>query len=129
MPTKRAQVPQEPFAKQLSALEKLTGSAAPAEEAARSEDGNTVSRQYGEAATQHDDVAQVPAHVGKAGNEKISFYLRPDQVDKLDDLVLAFKKRTGVRLNRNELMRRLIDRTNLQLLLKEPQYNEDLGSE
>ena len=50
-------------------------------------------------------------------NEKISFYLRPDQVDKLDELALAYKKHTGIRLNRNELVRRLIDRADLDILI------------
>jgi len=68
------------------------------------------------AATQLRDQPEAATPTGKAGNEKISFYLRPDQVDKLDELALAYKKRTGVRLNRNELVRRLIDRADLDLL-------------
>ena len=109
MPSKRAQVPQEPFAKRPSALEKLTGSTTRGTEAAPSADRNTVIRQNGETATEPEDTVTVHAQLAKTSNEKISFYLRPDQVDKLDDLVRAYKKRTGIRLNRNELVRRLID--------------------
>ena len=57
---------------------------------------------------------------GKAGNEKIRFYLRPDQVDKLDELALAHKGAPASRINRNELVRRLIDRADLQLLVDPP---------
>ena len=53
---------------------------------------------------------RVTTQTGKGANEKISFYLRPDQVEKLDELALAYRKRAGTRLNRNELVRRLIDR-------------------
>jgi Uma2 family endonuclease len=54
-----------------------------------------------------------------SGTEKISFYLRPDQLDKLDELALAYKKQVGTRINRNEIVRRLIDRCDLRLLLDE----------
>ena len=49
MPSRRAQVPQEPFAKRPSALEKLTGSAVPVEGSAQLQDRFTVSQQYSEA--------------------------------------------------------------------------------
>ena len=117
MPSKRAQVPEEPFAKRPSALEKLTGAGTPLEEdTATQRSAKTVLRSSSNAVSQSDDQAEAATPAGKAGNEKISFYLRPDQVDKLDELALAYKKRTGVRLNRNELVRRLIDRADLELL-------------
>lgn len=55
--------------------------------------------------------------VGEAENGKISFYLRPDQVEMLDELALAYKQRTRIRINRNELVPHLIDRADLQGLL------------
>ena len=117
MPSKRAQVPEEPFAKRPSALEKLTGAGTPLEEdTATLEGAKTVLQSSSNAAAHPSGRAEAATSAGKVSNEKISFYLRPDQVDKLDELALAYKKRTGIRLNRNELVRRLIDRVDLQLL-------------
>ena len=124
MPSKRAQVPEEPFAKRPSALEKLTGAGTPVEDYTATQQGaKTVLQSSSNAAAQPSGRADAASPAGKASNEKISFYLRPDQVDKLDDLALAYKKRTGTRLNRNELVRRLIDRADLQLL--DPMENRD----
>jgi hypothetical protein len=46
--------------------------------------------------------------------EKISFYLTTDQADKLDDLAHEHKKGTGKRINRNDIVRHLIDRCSIQ---------------
>ena len=115
--SKRAQVPEEPFAKHPSALEKLTGASTPLEEATATQRGvKTVLQPHDNTVPQSSRQAEAATAAGKASNEKIGFYLRPDQVEKLDELALAYKKRTGIRLNRNELVRRLIDRVDLQLL-------------
>ncbi len=42
-------------------------------------------------------------------SEKISFYLTPDEAGKLNDLEYEQRKRTGRRVNRNDLIRYLID--------------------
>jgi len=42
-------------------------------------------------------------------SEKISFYLTPDEARKLNDLEYEQRKRTGRRVNRNDLIRYLID--------------------
>lgn len=42
-------------------------------------------------------------------SEKISFYLTPDEAQKLNDLEYEQRKRTGRRVNRNDLIRHLID--------------------
>jgi len=41
--------------------------------------------------------------------EKISFYLTPDEARKLNDLEYEQRNRTGRRVNRNDLIRHLID--------------------
>ncbi len=41
--------------------------------------------------------------------EKLSFYLEPKQVNKVYDLVEDYRKRTGIRVNRNDIIRRIID--------------------
>lgn len=51
-----------------------------------------------------------PRSDGKAKKEeKISFYLTHEQAGKLDDLAYEYKKRTGKRVNRNDIVRYLID--------------------
>ena len=124
MPTKRAQLPEEPFARRPTALEKLTGATSAGDGNAKAESSNTVSPSHREAATRQKGPAPVAASAGKGATEKVSFYLRPDQVDKLDELALAYKKRTGARLNRNELVRLLIDLADLPLLLAQPERQE-----
>jgi len=56
---------------------------------------------------------------GKGAGEKTTFYLRPDQIDKLDELVTSYKRHTGQRkgVNRNDIVRRLIDRADLSMLV------------
>jgi hypothetical protein len=120
MPTKRAQVPDGAY-KRAAAIEKLTGGVADVtpDPAPATPDSNTVLPQHGNtakaapAATAAADA--VPA-AAKAG-EKTTFYLRPDQVDKLDELALAYKRKTGKRVNRNDLVRQLIDQAELDDLL------------
>ncbi len=53
----------------------------------------------------------------KDGLTKTSFYIRRDQVEKLDDLAHEFKKRTGKRIDRQDIVRALIDEINLDNLL------------
>ena len=62
---------------------------------------NTVTQQYGETVEQL---------------EKTTFYLTHLQAEKLDDLAHDYKKRTGQRINRNKIVRYLIDRATLDQL-------------
>jgi len=121
MSPRRAQVPEEPFARRPSALEKLTGGTDPEETTATQHRGETVLPHGGDAARRYDGRVPAAGPSGDGANEKISFYLRPDQVDRLDELALAYRRRTGTRLNRNELVRRLIDRADLDLLVAPPE--------
>ena len=47
---------------------------------------------------------------------KVSFYLTPEQAEKLDDLAYEHKKRTGKRINRNGIVRHLIDHCSIENL-------------
>jgi hypothetical protein len=49
---------------------------------------------------------------------KTSFYLRPDQSEKLDDLEHGCKKRTGRRIDRQDIIRALIDSADLETVLQ-----------
>lgn len=44
-----------------------------------------------------------------AQREKITFYLDPEQANKLYDFMEAFRKRTGVKINQQDMLRRIID--------------------
>ena len=46
--------------------------------------------------------------------ERTTIYLHPEQSDKLDTLMLKQKKRTGKRMNRSDIIRRLIDKYDLE---------------
>jgi hypothetical protein len=49
--------------------------------------------------------------------ERLTYYLDPSQVDKLEDMRTAYRRATGKRLNEQELMRLIIDRLELSMLL------------
>jgi hypothetical protein len=49
--------------------------------------------------------------------ERLTYYLDPYQVDKLEDMRTAYRRATGKRLNEQELMRLIIDRLELSMLL------------
>jgi hypothetical protein len=47
--------------------------------------------------------------VKKSDTVKITIYPTKEQADKLYDLMEAFRKRTGVKINQQDMIRRLID--------------------
>ncbi len=49
--------------------------------------------------------------------EKITIYPTPEQVNKLYELIENFRKRTGVRINQQDLIRRLIDSADSKTVL------------
>jgi len=52
---------------------------------------------------------------------KITFYLTPEQADKLDDLVHTYNMRhKGKRVNRNDVVRYLIDQCSIESLQEIP---------
>lgn len=63
--------------------------------------------------------SEQPAQNKEKATEKLTLYLLPRQSDKLDELTLAYKKQTGRRIQRNKLMRQLIDQATLDSLLAE----------
>jgi hypothetical protein len=50
---------------------------------------------------------------------KTSFYLTQGQLDKLDELAYAYKRQAGKRINRNDIVRFLVDHARLETLLAE----------
>jgi hypothetical protein len=49
--------------------------------------------------------------------EKLTLYLHPSQRDKLDELIMGYKKQTGKRVTHNKLMRILINQADLASLV------------
>lgn len=49
--------------------------------------------------------------------EREVYYLTPSQVDKLDDLRIAYRKATGRRLNKQDFMRHIVDSLDLNMLV------------
>jgi len=49
--------------------------------------------------------------------EREVYYLTPSQVDKLDDLRIAYRKATGERLNKQDFMRHIVDSLDLNMLI------------
>jgi hypothetical protein len=50
--------------------------------------------------------------------EREVYYLTPSQVDKLDDLRIAYRKATGKRLNKQDFMRHIVDSLDLNMLVQ-----------
>lgn len=128
MPAKRATVPDDAFkTKTRRTLDRLTDEPASEGDAPTAAHGSTVIPQ-GSATVLHpkgnevlredvDTVLPSSRVVGKTGGEKTTFYLRPAQLDQLDELVYQYKKRTGRRINRNDVVRQLIDQADVEALL------------
>lgn len=107
MPTKRAQVAENPYKPHASAIEKLTGSAAAEDYTpGTGTDAATVIPQNSSTADTGDTAAPEKP-------EKVTFYLRRDQVEKLDELVFTYNRRAKRRINRNDIVRQLIDHADL----------------
>lgn len=79
--------------------------------------GNTVIdsnvQQSNNTAIPQDTVKQQSSKVVQNGKtaqrEKITFYLDPEQANKLYDFMEAFRKQTGVKINQQDMLRRIID--------------------
>ena len=72
-------------------------------------DSNTVIQQSREAVKPLNGETVIPF-------VKATFYLTPLQSEKLDDMAYDHKKRTGQRINRNDIVRYLIDQATLDSL-------------
>jgi hypothetical protein len=49
--------------------------------------------------------------------DKVTYYLDPGQLDKLDELRTAYRKRTGQRLSEQDFMRLIVTKLELDILL------------
>ncbi len=84
-PKKKIEMPGDIYSEPAGAIQKLTG-------------GPTTQPE------------QQSAKTGPTRNVKpTSIYLTPEQLRKLDDLAYTYNGRTGKRINRNDIVRRLVD--------------------
>jgi hypothetical protein len=72
-------------------------------------------------ASPHSRETVKPSHGSTVTAElnKTSFYLTQIQLDKLDEMAYAYKRQTGKRINRNDIVRFLVDHARLETLLAE----------
>lgn len=99
MPSKRPTITADVYRD--TALDKLVGAIPPAQEAVERKE-------------------EPPAQEKKTQNrnyDPTTFYLNDEQLTKLDELALAFKKHKRKRIGRNEIVRALVDQVDLQMLL------------
>jgi len=104
MSPKKVQIPENLYDTQPGAIQKLTG---------------TTSRQLSQSPTPAEapptttpDPVVTPQQATKIQARSVkptSFYLTPIQLRKLDDLAYTYNGRTGKRINRNDIIRRLVD--------------------
>lgn len=49
--------------------------------------------------------------------DRVTFYLDPGQLEKLEEIKIQYRKKTGIRINEQEIVRRAIDRLDVDFLL------------
>jgi hypothetical protein len=84
-------------------------------------DSDTVEQSSGETVIPQEDantVKRLNSDTVKRELTKTSFYLRPHQLEKLDDLAHDCKKATGTRIDRQDIIRVLIDSVDLESILR-----------
>src|SRR5436189_2363494 len=102
MPPKKVQIPENLYDTQPGAIQKLTG--APSQ--------RQPQPAAAEAPTTIPSPAETPQQATKAQARSVkptSFYLTPAQLRKLDDLAYIYNGRTDKRINRNDIIRHLVD--------------------
>lgn len=87
------------------------------QEAQKASSGEQTNRETVKPLNSH-TVEQSNSETVKRGLTKTSFYLRPGQTEKLDDLEHGCKKRTGRRIDRQDIIRALIDNADLESILQ-----------
>lgn len=68
--------------------------------------------------TGKDSKTVIPENSNTVKFEKVSFYLTPEQVESLDEACLAYKKATGKRINRNDIVRHLVEQLSVESLIE-----------
>ena len=80
--------------------------------------GETSERLYSNTVTRQDSSTVTLSHRQTVKKEaKISFYFTAEQEKKLDTLELEYRLRTSRRINRNDIMRYLLDHCNIEDLI------------
>lgn len=101
MPPKKVQIPENLYDTQPGAIQKLTGATSPSQTPAEPKALTTTPSPV--------EAPQEPTKALTRNVKPTSFYLTPAQLRKLDDLAYTYNGRTGKRINRNDIIRRLVD--------------------
>jgi len=92
----------------------------------RSKSDNTVKPQKGKIVKQQSANTPIPQSLNPSlsqnermtdKRDRVTFYLDPGQLEKLEELKIEYRKETGIRINEQEIVRRVIDRLTLDFLL------------
>jgi hypothetical protein len=102
MPPKKVQIPENLYDTQPGAIQKLTGATSPLQTP-------TVEPKALITTPSPAEAPQEPMKALTRNVKPTSFYLTPAQLRKLDDLAYTYNGRTSKRINRNDIIRHLVD--------------------
>jgi hypothetical protein len=108
MPTKTPDLPDDMFNDDTSAISRLTGGSPRRREPASASPTTPAALP-----TQKEQEKEKEAQRQRRYLKQTSFYLSPDQLLKLDSLAHTHYVQTGARINRNDIVRHLVDRCKL----------------
>lgn len=66
---------------------------------------------------QYNDTAKPQRSRKTDERDKVTYYLDPGQIDKLEELRITYRKATGKRLNEQDFMRLIVSKIDLHILL------------
>lgn len=105
MSAKKVQIPENLYDSQPGAIQKLTGTPSREQSQPRALPAAETSLPISNPA----ETAQQATKTQTRSVKPTSFYLTPTQLRKLDDLAYTYNGRTGKRINRNDIIRHLVD--------------------
>jgi hypothetical protein len=86
------------------------------EEQSTGENGETVQQQSG-TLPQNSNTVESGKTVKQQKTVKITIYPSQEQLEKLYDLMEAYRKKTGVKINQQDIIRRIIDVADINTVL------------
>lgn len=123
MPPRKPSMPDDIFGKKPSALDKLVGNVPESSSTVKQQDGTTVVQENSNTVKlQSGNTAELQS--AAATRVKMTIYPTAAQATKLDRLALEYQEKTNRRIDRQDIVRLLIDRCTLDLLLDYTAGNE-----
>jgi len=81
------------------------------------EDKASMSQSINTPIPQNNNTSLLPNERMTDKRDRVTFYLDPGQLERLEELKIEYRKKTGTRINEQEIVRRVIDRLTLDFLL------------